>query len=69
MTKRHHIVLLTALVALALIFPLRTSAQSVVNMVNGDSIVLDGCSLGSGTIYDNGGVNGNYSNNFATVGW
>ena len=46
MTKRHHIVLLTALVALALIFPLRTSAQSVVNLVNGDSIVLDACELG-----------------------
>ena len=67
MTKRHHIVLLTALVALALIFPLRTSAQSVVNLVNGDSIVLDACELGSGTIYDNGGANGNYSNNFD--GW
>lgn len=66
MTKRHHI-LLAALVALALIFPLRTSAQSVVNLVNGDSIVLDACELGSGTIYDNGGANGNYSNNFD--GW
>ena len=39
-------------------------AQSVVNMMNQDSIVLDGCVLGSGTIYDDGGPLGDYSNNF-----
>ena len=42
-------------------------AQSVVNMINHDSIVLDACMLGSGTIYDDGGPTGNYSNNFD--GW
>ncbi|MBP5540186.1 MAG: gliding motility-associated C-terminal domain-containing protein [Bacteroidales bacterium] len=42
-------------------------AQSVVNMINGDSIVLDACALGGGTIYDDGGANGNYSNNFNGV--
>lgn len=39
-------------------------AQSVVNMINGDSIVIDACTLGSGTIYDDGGEAGQYSNNF-----
>ena len=40
------------------------SAQSTVNMINGDSIVLDACSSGSGVIYDDGGLMGSYSNNF-----
>lgn len=54
--------------AVALFFPLvgvqGAMAQGVVNMQNGDSIVLDACSLGGGDIYDDGGLLSNYSNNF-----
>ena len=36
-------------------------------MVNGDTVHIDGCSSGGGLIYDNGGVNGDYTNSFN--GW
>lgn len=62
MKRYKHILFLFLLPLLAT--PCRVAAQSVVNMINGDSIILDACSLGYGTIYDDGGDNGNYSNNF-----
>ncbi len=40
------------------------SQTSINNMINGDSILLDACTLDDGIIYDDGGVSGNYSNNF-----
>jgi|GEM_PF-5307291 len=35
-----------------------------VNMVNGQNTVVSGCTYPVGTIYDNGGANGSYSNSF-----
>lgn len=55
-----HIFLL--LLACLLATPL--AAQSVVNMVNGNTLTLDACVQGSGIIYDDGGGVGNYSNYF-----
>mgnify|MGYP002622039740 FL=1 len=68
-TKRRYKPLLLALLfgVAAFGMPVAAHAQSVTNMINGDTIYLDGCLLGSGTIYDDGGANGNYSNNFD--GW
>ena len=37
------------------------------NMVQNDTMFIDACSAGGGTIYDNGGPDENYSNNFS--GW
>lgn len=37
------------------------------NMVNGDTVRIDACQWASGNIYDDGGSNGNYSDNFD--GW
>lgn len=67
MIKRRHKYLIAALVACLFAAPLHLAAQSEVNMVNHDTIVLDACALGGGTIYDDGGPTGNYSNNFD--GW
>ena len=66
MMKRYkHIIL--ALVALLFMATLPAGAQSVDTLRNGDTIFLDACALGGGTIYDDGGPTGNYSNNFD--GW
>lgn len=56
-----------AILLLLVVAPMRVDAQSVVNMINGDTVFLDACTLGSGTIYDDGGVSNNYSDNFD--GW
>lgn len=63
---RRHKILLAALFFVALTHFVQPGAhgQSLVNMINHDSIVLDACDLGSGTIYDDGGVAGDYSNGF-----
>ena len=53
-----------AILLLLVVAPMRVDAQSVVNMINGDSIILDACQLGGGTIYDDGGTVGGYSNSF-----
>ena len=45
--------------------PLR--AQTELQMINGDTINVDACMTPTGTIYDDGGPNGNYSNSFE--GW
>ena len=39
-------------------------AQYSVNMSNGQTLPIDGCLHPTGTIYDDGGPNGSYSNNF-----
>ncbi len=39
-------------------------AQYSVNMSNGQTLPIDGCLHPTGTIYDDGGPSGNYSNNF-----
>ena len=39
-------------------------AQYSVNMSNGQTLSIDGCLHPTGTIYDDGGPNGSYSNNF-----
>ena len=44
-----------------------TNGQTIVNISNGDTIYIDVCNSISGTIYDDGGATGNYSNNFN--GW
>lgn len=41
-----------------------TMAQSVTQMVRNQTQYLDACTLGYGTIVDDGGITGNYSNNF-----
>ena len=64
--KRYKLLLYT-LWTFLLAVPSVAGAQSAVNMVNGDSIILDACVLGSGTIYDDGGAMANYSSNFD--GW
>ena len=50
-----------------LLLPLSLCGQTTTCMVDGDSIVLDACTLGGGVIYDDGGPVGKYSNNFE--GW
>lgn len=44
----------------------RAAAQSW-NLVNNDTLVIDACQTSTGTIYDDGGPDGNYSNYFN--GW
>ena len=66
-TKRLYKILLAALMLTVGGYWSTANAQTVTNMINGDSLVLDACVLGGGTIYDDGGANGNYSNNFD--GW
>lgn len=56
--------ILPALFLLLLMAPLTVCAQSSVNMVNNDTVVIDACLLSGGTIYDDGGAEGNYSNSF-----
>ncbi len=50
-----------------LLSPLANAQTPVTQMVNGDTVFLDACTLGGGIIYDNGGSTGNYDNNFN--GW
>lgn len=64
MNRYKHFLYALLFAALAVVGQSGARAQSVVNMINGDSIVLDGCVLGSGIIYDDGGETGNYSNSF-----
>lgn len=65
MKNRHRQLLAALLLATVTCFtPSVAHAQSVVNMINHDSILLDACVLGSGTIYDDGGPTGDYGNNF-----
>ena len=42
-------------------------AQNIFTMVNNDTVFIDGTTISSGTIYDDGGATGNYSNSFN--GW
>ncbi|MBR4506756.1 MAG: gliding motility-associated C-terminal domain-containing protein [Bacteroidales bacterium] len=49
-----------------LLLPLLTTAQSY-TMTNSDTLYLDACDIMNGTLYDDGGVDGNYSNGFD--GW
>ena len=44
-----------------------TWAQVQHNLTNNDTVIVYPCVTGSGTIYDNGGANGDYSNSFE--GW
>ena len=44
-----------------------TWAQAQHNLTNNDTVIVYPCVTGSGTIYDNGGENGDYSNSFE--GW
>ena len=53
--------LIFALMALA---TANSYAQYSVNMSNGQTLPIDGCLHPTGTIYDDGGPNGSYSNNF-----
>ena len=53
--------LIFALMALA---TTNSYAQYSVNMSNGQTLPIDGCLHPTGTIYDDGGPNGSYSNNF-----
>ena len=53
--------LIFALMALA---TANSYAQYSVNMSNGQTLSIDGCLHPTGTIYDDGGPNGSYSNNF-----
>ena len=48
-------------------FCLTLQGQSIHNMVNHDTLMIHACQNGSGTIYDDGGANSVYSNNFE--GW
>ena len=67
MIKKQHKYLIAALAACLFAAPVHLAAQSEVNMVNHDTIVLDACVLGGGTIYDDGGATNYYSDNFD--GW
>ena len=51
---------------LTLLATFTATAQSW-NMVNGDTVHIDACSSTGGTIYDDGGIDGNYANSFS--GW
>ena len=62
--KLRHVLLTVAL--LATVHPV-AMAQTTSTMVNNDTVFIDGCELGSGVIYDDGGATSNYSNNFN--GW
>ena len=64
MRTKHKLGILLPLLAAFFLTPLSAGAQSVVNMMNNDTLYIDGCATGSGTIYDDGGVAGDYSNNF-----
>ena len=64
---RQHRHRLLALLLTLLAGTLPVGAQTVAHMVNGDTVRLDGCTLGGGTIFDDGGPTGNYSNSFD--GW
>lgn len=54
------------ILALWLLAGLSTTAQGW-NMIDGDTLRIDGCQYASGTIYDNGGSTGDYSDSFD--GW
>ncbi|MBR3724926.1 MAG: choice-of-anchor J domain-containing protein [Bacteroidales bacterium] len=54
---------LLAVILLQLIIP-ASYAQYSVNLANNDTVWIDGCQHPDGTIYDNGGPDGNYSNGF-----
>ncbi len=64
-TFRSIIILLTAALLNAL-WPVGAAAQSW-TMVNNDTLFINACSANGGVIYDNGGPEGAYSNNFN--GW
>ena len=64
MTQRKHTLLLLALFLVPALLPASLRAQSVTYMLAHDTIVLDACTLGSGTIYDNGGPLSDYANGF-----
>ena len=64
MLMKRHKYLFAALALSLFAVPHHLAAQSEVNMVNHDTIVLDACALGGGVIYDNGGPTNNYSDNF-----
>lgn len=64
MTQRKHTLLLLALFLIPALLPASLRAQSVTYMLAHDTIVLDACTLGSGTIYDNGGPLSDYANGF-----
>ena len=66
MTRYRHIIRILSL-AMALLGATTTSAQLQTTMVNGDTIHINACQTTSGIIYDDGGPDGYYSNNF--LGW
>ncbi len=57
----------TLIFTLLTILVLPQAAAQSWNMVNGDTVHIDACSAVGGTIYDNGGPNGNYTDGFR--GW
>lgn len=61
---RQHRHRLLALLLTLLAGTLPVGAQTVAHMINDDTVRLDGCTLGGGTIFDDGGPTGNYSNSF-----
>ncbi|MBR4738725.1 MAG: gliding motility-associated C-terminal domain-containing protein [Bacteroidales bacterium] len=66
MNRYKHLIVALLFTALAVVCRPGVQAQSW-NMVASDTVYIDGCTFTSGTIYDNGGPNGNYTNNFS--GW
>lgn len=64
MKRYKHLFAALLFASLTHFLPPAATAQSVVNMIHNDSIILDACTLGSGTIYDDGGPTANYSNLF-----
>lgn len=64
MTQRKHTLLLLSLLLVPALLPASLRAQTVTHMLSHDTIVLDACTLGAGTIYDNGGPLSDYANGF-----
>lgn len=64
MKRYKHLFAALLFASLTHFLPPAATAQSVVNMIHNDSIILDACTLGSGSIHDDGGPTGNYSNLF-----
>lgn len=63
MTRHRYIIRILA-IALTLLGGATASAQFTTTMVNGDTIFIDACQIGSGVIYDDGGPTSPYSNSF-----
>lgn len=65
---RGHSFLTKVAVIILLVFSVGAKSQtSTWTMVNGETISINGCEYGGGIIYDNGGAEGEYTNNFE--GW